>query len=436
MKPGCNIAAIVSEVASAEWAVRPRRREMAETRGDPVKESGAFGQSELEQSSPSVSAMALVANKTKNAPRPESEDVIEIHKHGEKIQDQRRPSSDSGQALPDEVHENGHDHQVELAYLSRSRGQSTARSSVRREAVKVPTSERRGLLARFCLMAEVDDPYAYDRTKKWTITFIIALAGAAAPMGSSLVLPALNSISLTFGVKETVTNLSIALYMLSMSIFPLWWSSFSETLGRRTIYIVSFVLFCLFNVLAAISTNIGMFVVFRCLSGGAAASVQAVGAGTVADCWEVKERGSAMGIFYLGPLCGPLLAPVIGGALTHSLGWRSTQWFLAIFGAVLCVVLVFCLPETLRNQRSLATVAGVDSVVESPSTDEKVDSSKPTLVRTITGQSVQLKSRRYWAMFHRAFLDPLRIVLYIQFPVRSLNMSRFQILRHVLTAEI
>jgi len=106
----------------------------------------------------------------------------------------------------------------------------------------------------------------------------------------------------------TVTNLSVAFYMLSMSIFPLWWSSFSETMGRRTVYITSFGLFLVFNVLSAVSVNIAMFIVMRILSGGASASVQAVGAGTIADIWEVKERGRAMGIFYLGPLCGPLIA--------------------------------------------------------------------------------------------------------------------------------
>lgn len=92
------------------------------------------------------------------------------------------------------------------------------------------------------------------------------------------------------------------MYMLSMSIFPLWWSSFSETLGRRTIYIASFILAVIFNVLAAVSTSIGMLIVMRVLSGGAAAAVQAVGAGTIADVWEPRERGKAMGIFYLGPL--------------------------------------------------------------------------------------------------------------------------------------
>lgn len=88
-----------------------------------------------------------------------------------------------------------------------------------------------------------------------------------------------------------------------------------------------------------------MLIVMRVLGGGAAASVQAVGAGTIADVWDVRERGRAMGIFYLGPLCGPLFAPIIGGALAEKFGWRSTQWFLAIYGGAVLVFLFFALPE-------------------------------------------------------------------------------------------
>ena len=130
-----------------------------------------------------------------------------------------------------------------------------------------------------------------------------------------------------------------------MAIFPLWWSSFSETYGRRSIYVISFTLFAVWNVVAAISVNIAMFVIMRVLSAGAAASVQAVGAGTIADVWPVRERGKAMGLFYLGPLMGPFLAPIIGGALAQGLGWRSTLWFLVIYGGITLLLLTFCLPE-------------------------------------------------------------------------------------------
>ncbi|KAF2769377.1 MFS general substrate transporter [Teratosphaeria nubilosa] len=286
-------------------------------------------------------------------------------------------------------------------------------------------AKRRGLFVRLCIVAEVDNPYAYTRRNKWTITLIIAIAGAVGPMGSGLVLPALGDIATDFHVEATVVNLSVAFYMLAMSIFPLWWSSFSETLGRRNIYLVSFVLFAISNALSGVSTDIAMFIVMRCLAGGAAASVQAVGAGTVSDIWEVKERGRAMGIFYLGPLCGPLLSPIIGGALTQALGWRSAQYFMAIFGACICAIILFFLPETLRERRLLAAEAEAGAEAEHGPAINAVaseKSTKPPVSSTPAKQSIHIKSREYWAAFRRAFVDPLRIILYLQFPAVAISV--------------
>src|SRR5947207_3269743 len=53
-------------------------------------------------------------------------------------------------------------------------------------AVKVPRSRRRGLLGRFTLVAEIENPYDYGNSLKWFITFIVAFAAAAAPTGSSI----------------------------------------------------------------------------------------------------------------------------------------------------------------------------------------------------------------------------------------------------------
>src|SRR5262249_52044398 len=130
--------------------------------------------------------------------------------------------------------------------------------------------------------------------------------------------------------------------------FPLWWSAFSEASGRRSIYIVSFAMFVLFSALSAVAHSITMLVVMRLLAGGAAASVQAVGAGTIADIWESRERGRAMGIFYLGPLCGPLLAPVLGGILGQLWNWRATQWALAIYGGMVVVSMVVSMSHLVQ----------------------------------------------------------------------------------------
>ena len=73
--------------------------------------------------------------------------------------------------------------------------------------------------------------------------------------------------------------------MLSMAVAPIWWSAFSESSGRRTVYLISFASFILFGVLSAVSQSVGMLIAMRMLCGGGAASVQAVGAGesTITD---------------------------------------------------------------------------------------------------------------------------------------------------------
>jgi multidrug resistance protein len=152
------------------------------------------------------------------------------------------------------------------------------------------------------------------------------------PSPADWLIASLSQIAAELRTTPTIVNLTVALYMLSMSICPLWWSSLSEVFGRRSIYLISFVLFISFAILSARSTSITMLNIMRILSGGAAASVQAVGAGTISDIWKPIERGKAMGLFYLGPLCGPLFAPVIGGALAQRWHWRATMWFIAIYG--------------------------------------------------------------------------------------------------------
>lgn len=193
--------------------------------------------------------------------------------------------------------------------------------------------------------------------------------------------------------------MSVALYMLAMAVFPLWWSSFSEEFGRRSIYLISFIFFIVFSVLCAVSVNMPMLIVFRCLTGGASASVQAVGAGTLSDIWEPVERGRAMGMFYLGPLLGPILAPLIGGALSESLGWKACMYFLAVFGLVIWVMVFLFLPETLAKRNIDLPAPAMQS-----------------LQRMSTRESAKMQTKQAATKTKRFLLDPLKVLLMLRFP--------------------
>lgn len=74
------------------------------------------------------------------------------------------------------------DAQIEPAQLSRSR----ASSVVSRPLTIIPPHKRRGLFSRFTVVPEVARPYDYKNSTKWGITLTIAIATAAAPLGSSI----------------------------------------------------------------------------------------------------------------------------------------------------------------------------------------------------------------------------------------------------------
>lgn len=111
-----------------------------------------------------------------------------------------------------------------------------------------------------------------------------------------------------------------------------------------------------------------------------------------------------MGIFYLGPLCGPLLAPIVGGLLTQRWGWRSTLWFLAAYGALTVIFIFFALPETLAVPKPVFTALDED---------EDAPMSRP-LSRVSTQQMAQATTR-WLKMLKVVLIDPLKIILYLQY---------------------
>ncbi|KAG8984095.1 hypothetical protein FRB90_005574 [Tulasnella sp. 427] len=68
--------------------------------------------------------------------------------------------------------------------------------------------------------------------------------------------------------------------------------------------------------------------------------------GTISDIYIPSERGRATGFWFIGPILGPMISPLIGGAIYQWMGWRAILWTTAIFGVILLVLITLFLPET------------------------------------------------------------------------------------------
>lgn len=110
---------------------------------------------------------------------------------------------------------------------------------------------------------------------------------------------------------------------------------------------MSLVLYCVCTIVCGVSKNLGLFFTFRLLQSIFASAGQAVGGGSISDMFQPHERGRAMGLYMLGTILGPSIAPVCGGYINQNLGWRWIFYIKTIIGGAFAILSFFLIPESL-----------------------------------------------------------------------------------------
>ncbi|KZO96072.1 MFS general substrate transporter [Calocera viscosa TUFC12733] len=205
----------------------------------------------------------------------------------------------------------------------------------------------------------VNDPRKWPMSRKKLILALIATASIAPTLAASIYNPAFNQIQAELGATSTEIALSLSLFIWVQGSFPLVWSAISEIKGRKPVYLASLTLLAVACIAAAEVHSMSVLIGMRILQAAGGSAVLSIGAGTLADVFEPRERGSMLGIYYAAPLLGPSLGPLLGGVLTSGLGWRSTFWFLVIFAGCTLVLFIF-FKDTFRKERSLAYQSAVN----------------------------------------------------------------------------
>ncbi|TIP33302.1 MAG: DHA2 family efflux MFS transporter permease subunit, partial [Mesorhizobium sp.] len=92
--------------------------------------------------------------------------------------------------------------------------------------------------------------------------------------------------------------------------------------GRKRILLVAITGFVVASVLCGFAQSLPQIVGFRLLQGLFGAALVPLSQSILLDIYSVEERGSAMALFGVSVMVGPVLGPVIGGWLTENVSWR------------------------------------------------------------------------------------------------------------------
>ncbi|KAJ7688806.1 major facilitator superfamily domain-containing protein [Mycena rosella] len=192
-------------------------------------------------------------------------------------------------------------------------------------------------------MPIADDPRAWSPFRKNVVLTLIASASMIAGLAANIQNPAITDMEADLPASAS----QISLYM------PLFWSAISEVKGRKLVYVMSIAIFTAGSVVVVLSKTIELVIVFRCIQATGSSAVMAIGAATLTDIFDPIECGTKLGFYYMAPLLGPSLAPIMGGVLTQGFSWRAPFWFLVVVSGLSCLSILVFLKDMFRQERSM-----------------------------------------------------------------------------------
>ena len=196
-----------------------------------------------------------------------------------------------------------------------------------------------------------ENPHYWSHAKRAAVALQINIYTFAVYAGSSIYVPAEGELMSQFNTSYTVVELGLALYVLGYGIGPLLWSPLSEIprLGRTTPYILTFFIFIILTIPAAVASNMPGLLVLRFLQGFFGSPCLATGGATMQDMYSIPYLPFSVAIWVSFAFCAPALGPIISGFSIPVKGWHWSMWELLWLCAPIFAAWVFFLPETNAN---------------------------------------------------------------------------------------
>jgi MFS transporter, DHA2 family, multidrug resistance protein len=144
-------------------------------------------------------------------------------------------------------------------------------------------------------------------------------------------------------------NWVLTSYIVAAAIMtaPMAWMA--DRFGRKRVFTVCAAGFTFASLLCALSQDIAAIVMARLMQGAFGAALVPLSQSVMLDIYPPEQRGSAMGIWGMGVMLGPILGPTIGGFLTDNYSWHWVFLINLPVGIITVLGLLLFLEETPKH---------------------------------------------------------------------------------------
>ena len=183
------------------------------------------------------------------------------------------------------------------------------------------------------------------------LTIMLACLGMIGALAIDTYLPSMPAIGTEFGVGPVAVQQTLSVFLFTFAFMMLFYGTLSDSFGRRPVIFAALTLYTLGSIGAAYAPTFGWLLFFRALQGLSAGAGSVIGQAIVQDRFAGAQAQKMMSHIMMVFGLAPAIAPVLGGWLHVSFGWRSTFIFLAVFGALMMLIVWRMLPESLPREK-------------------------------------------------------------------------------------
>ncbi|MDB6160135.1 MAG: EmrB/QacA family drug resistance transporter [Gammaproteobacteria bacterium] len=191
---------------------------------------------------------------------------------------------------------------------------------------------------------------AADGTNRTAITACVMLATLMQALDTTIANVALPYIQGSVAASQDQIAWVLTSYIVAAAIMTPPTGFLSGRFGIRRLFLVSVAGFTVASMLCGMAQTLLQLVLFRILQGCFGAALVPLAQTVLFDINPPERRGSAMALWGVAVMAGPVLGPVIGGWLTENYTWRYVFYINLPIGLLAFLGIMTFVQDTSRNR--------------------------------------------------------------------------------------
>jgi MFS transporter, DHA2 family, multidrug resistance protein len=183
-------------------------------------------------------------------------------------------------------------------------------------------------------------------TQRGFITVSVMLATIMQALDTTIANVALPHMQGSMGATQDQISWVLTSYIVAAAIFMPLTGFLTARLGRKRVFMWSVVGFTVTSMMCGAAQSLTQIVAFRLLQGVFGASLVPLSQSVLLDTYPREKHGSAMAMWGVGVMVGPILGPSLGGWLTEYYNWRWVFYINLPFGLLAWLGLAAYVRET------------------------------------------------------------------------------------------